>query len=139
MKNAPLVLVAAAVAITAAALLSTAGCMHTAEPVSRAGQVSAARGRAGVAVGEACSIDVTAEARSNLNCRVTIRCGERTLFGGPLLGGYAECGVTGKQYSSALDPMPSARDGDPMLELDLARRTAKVADGGYEIEIAIAD
>jgi hypothetical protein len=139
MKHVPLALVAVAVSLTLAAALSTAGCLRTAAPVSRAGQVSAARGRASVAVGEACSVDVAAESRQNLNCRVSIRCGARALFGGPLLGGYAECGVTKGRYSSASDPMPSARDGDPMLELDLARRFARVSDRGYDVEIALAE
>lgn len=139
MKHVPLAIFGAAVSLTLVVALSTMGCMHTAEPVSRAGAVSVARGRAGVAVGEACSIDVTAEPRANLNCRVTIRCGERTLFGGPRPGGYAECGVTGGRYSSASDPLPSLRDGDPMLELDLARRFARVADAGYEVQIALAE
>jgi hypothetical protein len=139
MKHPSLAIFGAAAALTLMVGLSSLGCMHTAQPISRAGAVTAAAGRAGVAVGTACSVDVTAEPRATLHCRVTIQCGERTLFGGRMLGGYAECGITEGHYSSARDPMPSKRDGDPMLELDVARRFARVSDDGYEVRIELAD
>lgn len=139
MKNVPLALFAAAVALTLAAAVSTLGCMHTARPVSRAGVVSSVLGRARVTTGETCSVDVARESRASMNCRVTVRCGERVLFGGPMLGGYAECGVRGDRYSSASDPRPTARDGDPIVEVDLERGFARVADAGYEVRIALAE
>ncbi len=139
MKHFSIALVTAALAIPVVVGVASAGCMHTAEPVSRTGRVEAVRGLTGVAVGQTCSIDVAAEARASLNCRVTVRCGERTLFGGANPGGYAACGVTGGRYGSAADPLRSARDGDPALELDLERRVARVTDAGYEVRIALAE
>lgn len=125
-----------------AALLGTgaiaATWTTTAPAVERSGHVLRHTGAFGVEVGDACTVRIDPETRAGLNCRVTIICGARTLFGGPMLGGYADCGVEDGRYRSALDAQPTVKDGDPAVEIDLERRRAKVTDGSArEVEILI--
>jgi hypothetical protein len=126
-------------ALTLLASLALTACARTADPVSCVGEVIRSDGRSGVAVGDVCSVDLAAETRAGLNCRVTIRCGERTLFGGARPGGYADCGVDGARYGSASDERPTSRDGDPAVSVDLAKSHARVTDdvAGYDVEIVL--
>jgi hypothetical protein len=111
----------------------------TAPAVARSGHVSRLTGAAGVAVGDACDVRIDPETRAGLNCRVTVTCGARTLFGGQMLGGYAACEVEEGKYGSALDAQPTSKDGDPAVEVDLGRKLARVTDDGnaHEVEIEL--
>jgi hypothetical protein len=139
MNKVALLVLGSAVAIPVCVFLATAGFLRTADPIARTGRISEVRGLSDLAVGDTCEVDVLAEARADLNCRVTIRCGERTLFGGEMLGGYAACHVTDGRYDAASDPAPTARDGDPIVEVDVARRFARVADAKYDVQIALGE
>lgn len=112
----------------------------TANAVERSGHVTRRTGPAGVEVGDACEVRIDPQTRAGLNCRVTITCGARTLFGGQMLGGYADCGVEEGEYRSAVDALPTSKDGDPAVEVDLGRRLARVTDDrhAHEVEIELA-
>lgn len=62
-----------------------------------------------------CELDVDpVPPRGRLNCRVTIRCGGRTLYGGEGLG-YVHCRYVGSVPDAVEDRMTAERDGDPAL------------------------
>ncbi len=109
----------------------------TGAAVERSGHVTRRAGAAGVEVGDACTVRIDPETRAGLNCRVTITCGAKTLFGGQMLGGYADCNVEAGEYRSALDARPTSKDGDPAVEVDLGRGLARVTDDRDEREVEI--
>jgi hypothetical protein len=71
-----------------------------------------------------CEVDVDpVPPRGRLNCRITIRCGGRLLYGGQGQG-YVHCHFVGAVPNDAIDAMTTERDGDPALTWNGAHGTA---------------
>ena len=87
--------------------------------------------------GEACTVAVSNQSRGGYPCRVTVVCGGVTLYGGPQLGGYAECSARRRRWVRATDDQFSSRDGDPWLDLDVDRGTAVVRTERMTVEVAL--
>jgi hypothetical protein len=126
-------------AMVLGALAVAATRTTTADPVARSGHVTGKSGAAAVEVGDACEVHIDPETKAGLNCRVTVTCKGYDLFGGQRLGGYADCGVEDGEYHSAVDALPSTKDGDPTVAVDLRKGLARVSDDAktYEVEIAL--
>ena len=126
-----------AVVLGAVAIAST--WTETAPAVVPSGVVVIASGAAPVKVGDACQVRLDPETRAGLNCRVTVTCAGKALFGGALPGGYAACAVEGGLYTSAVDAFPSSKDGDPAVEVRLSENLAQVTEGpaGKAVQIEL--
>lgn len=125
-------------AVGALFVLLASGCGDRAEPVQRDGVVSEAHGVDGVRAGVPCTVRITPESRGGFDCRVTFRCGDKTLYGGDQPGGYGDCAVQEGRYMTAGDPWPSSQDGDPSVRVDLARGEAIFSDDRPARRVVVA-
>lgn len=96
-------------------------------PILRTGKVSKLEGTPGVAVGSACTVDVSPVTSGDHNCRIRVRCGGR-LFYGDKNSGFNVCDLKEGRVGRLVDERPSSQDSDPMLDMDLAEDTVTVAD-----------
>lgn len=107
------------------------------------GTVALTKGKAPVAKGDACSIRVLVErdypSKIPFNCKIQVTCADKTLYGAEEHGGYAFCHARGGKPVSAFDSGGSDTTGDPILELDLDKRTLRMSDdaasGSYSFTI----
>ena len=115
------------------------GCAADAEPMTAAVRVVSAAAGAPVDVGDACALEVTPDYRSGVNCRLSLVCGETSLFGAQRGGGYAVCTTADRRFLTATDGETTARDGDPSLLLDVEAGTLRWRDGSPEqtVELVI--
>ncbi len=97
------------------------------EAVVRTGKVMKLEGTPGVAVGSACTVDVSPVTSSSHNCRIRVRCGGK-LFYGDKNSGFNVCALKEGSIGRLVDERPSSKDSDPMLDMDLAEDTVTVAD-----------
>jgi hypothetical protein len=109
--------------------------------VERAARVETATGPALVRKGAACTVRLApAFADPASNCRVTVRCGAVTLYGGPT-SGIGPCAVADGRPTGFSDLRPTAQGGDPECNVDLGASTAVVADetprGRYEVRMSL--
>jgi len=110
--------------------------------VIRSGSVASVTGDTKVAAGAECSVIVKpARLRSDVNCKVSVKCGDETVYGDGLAG-YARCEVRDGSLVSASDKETTESDNDPALSLDIAERRITVRDKGlstYEIAIDLSE
>jgi hypothetical protein len=141
--------VLAASAIFAAMLGATAASRGRARPIARAmhpmsaiagvhlGRVVSDGAPELVAPGDTCTVEVTDVAAGPYDCRISVRCGEHTIYGATLDTGYVHC--AGRAV--VRDMNVTARDGDPAMELDIAARRVVVEEqlglGTQRVEIEL--
>jgi len=108
------------------------------EPIRTRALVQSRKGEAPVEVGEECSVAIYPTRNPEYACRVHIRCGEKTLFGG-FGQGYARCELEGGRPRTADDEKNTAADGDPVLRLELPANRITVSDEipDYSLTLAI--
>lgn len=91
-----------------------------------------------MAEGETCSVEVTPVRAGPFDCRVEVRCGDRTIYGATADTGFVRCGGR----AIVRDVHFSARDGDPAMELDLTARRVVVEEqlglGTQRVEIELS-
>src|SRR5262249_55933575 len=105
-------------------------------PVDRDGVVVAVSDVSPVAAGDGCHVHVesspvnyieTGGTRRRLNCRVTVDCDGRRVYGVEHMG-YNSCAVAAGKPTTAVDPYGTAVEGDPKLDLDLVLGRVVVSD-----------
>jgi hypothetical protein len=104
--------------------------------------VAAATGKTSVRAGDACEVSVTPvpafPKSSPFNCRVIVRCGHKVLYGWED-SGYTNCETEDGMPTRANDPWGTAKDTDPIVEVDLPHNRVVVRDDNpvstYSIEI----
>jgi hypothetical protein len=105
------------------------------------GTVSMIVGEPGVATGAACIVTVDPSDGAQ-SCRVSVVCGERTLYGGGTQG-YGHCAMDAAGAISMRDGNPSSVDGDPMIDLRLGAHEVVLDDqnasGTWLVRIATTD
>ena len=105
--------------------LGAVGCAEMGAPVSRAGEVIACEGD-GVGEGAECRAEIVNEGRGRYLCRVEVECDGRTLYGGPMLGGYTHCEASEGRWTRVWDHGLSHEDGDPYVEWDVSTGALEV-------------
>lgn len=104
----------------------------------RRGRVRGGEGAVPVAAGASCDLEVRPTfGVGEHNCRLSLTCGDASLFGSSKTG-YLLGEVDGGRLQSARDRVPSAEDGDAMLDLDLEEGTLHLSDEGanaFELDI----
>jgi hypothetical protein len=106
------------------------------------GTVAQASGRTSVKTGDSCEVSVTPvsdfQKSSPYNCRVVVRCGPKVIYGWEG-SGYTNCETDRGIPTRANDPWGTAKDTDPIVEMDLPRSRVVVRDDNpdstYSIEI----
>lgn len=93
------------------------GCAARAAPMHVALVVELAGPGSGLKPSQACTMAMRPAFRQGVNCQVLLQCGQKDLFGGRRIGGYAVCDYEDNAFLSALDDKP--RDGDPALRVDV--------------------
>lgn len=93
----------------------------------RTGRAAVVDGFALVPSGAPCEVRVRPAFADDQNCRVGVRCGGASLYGGEE-GGFATCIVEDGRPIVAKDTATSDRDRDPMIEVNLAQGIAEVRD-----------
>jgi hypothetical protein len=119
-------------------IMAMAEAMRKVPNVYRSGTVASASGDAKVTAGAECSVTVKpAHLRPGINCKVSVKCGDETIYGEGAAG-FARCEVRDGLLVSAADNDTTDADNDPALELDLAARRVSVRDKGLStFEVAI--
>lgn len=104
------------------------GCAADAEAIEGALVVEEAGLATSLVEGTECHFRLRPAWRQGVNCQLEVTCPaavargpDESLFGGRLPGGYARCDTADHAFTRALDDDP--RDGDPAIDLDLARGT----------------
>ncbi len=118
--------------------LALGGCAADADPMTADVHVVSADPGAPVDVGATCELSVVPDFRSGVNCRVSLVCGETSLFGGRRVGGYAVCTTADRRFTTALDTETTVRDGDPAFALDVPAGTIRWRDGRPETTVVLA-
>jgi len=106
------------------------------------GTVAAASGRTSVKAGDRCDVSITPDAgfmkTSPTNCRVVVKCGPKVVYGWEG-SGYTNCETDRGLPTRAADPWGTAKDTDPIVEVDLPAGRVVVRDDNpdstYSIEI----
>lgn len=105
-------------------------------PIERAGTVSSGGGL--FPEGTACTLRVEPVDADPFDCRVEVSCDGQTIYGATSDTGYVRC--VGRDRIR--DTNVTARDGDPRMELDLARGRVTVEEqlglGTQRVEIDLA-
>lgn len=105
-------------------------------PLSRRATIVHAE-RIGLREGSTCAVSINNQSRGGYPCRVTVTCGSLTLYGGPQLGGYAECTAHEGQWTIAQDHQFASRDGDPWLDLNLTEHRATVQTEAMRVDLRV--
>lgn len=112
------------------------GCEEGA-PFEVSGHVERSSGVGVVAEGEECVVAITNESRGGYPCRVFVECGGEVYYGGPRLGGYANCSVEDGRWVRATDHGMPARDGDPWMEFDVVAGRVRVRTPDREVDVRV--
>ena len=90
--------------------------------------VQHAKGAPGIVVGGTCRVLVAGLSGAAGQCRLSIACGGKVLYGGP--HNYISCTIgSGAPHDvHAVDADPTSVDGDPMLDLDTAQKQVHIRD-----------
>lgn len=118
--------------------LAIVGCAEEGAPFERSGSVRRASGTSPVREGAACTVGIANESRGGYPCRVSVTCEGHTLYGGPALGGYAECSAANGRWLRASDDMLAAEDGDPWMDFDVRAGTIVIRTAEAETVIDVA-
>ncbi|MCA9610792.1 MAG: hypothetical protein KC619_34590 [Myxococcales bacterium] len=102
-------------------------------PLSRPGTVIATRGVNGLALGDSCTVVRHPVDVGPFDCRVTVECDGRLLYGVDENTGYMQCG--GREW--VRDSGTTAEDGDPAVIFDVALDLVTVEDDGWMVRIRI--
>lgn len=105
--------------------LMVVGCAEMGAPVEATGTVESHEGD-GVADGESCRVAIVNEGRGRFVCRTEVECGGRTLYGGPMLGGYTHCEAREGSWVRVWDHGFAPEDGDPWVDWNLEDGTVVV-------------
>lgn len=98
-------------------------------PTARRGRLSTVRGLS-LAPGATCDVRVLPVADSSFNCLVRVMCGGVVVYPNDAqTAGYVACELDGRAPRGAVDSMPTERDGDPAVALDLSHGRVLVSDG----------
>lgn len=102
-------------------------------PTGRRGRITSSRGL-DLPPDASCDVRVLPVADpSGFNCLVRVVCGGVVVYPNQSqTAGYVACEVDGRGPQRAEDSMPSVRDGDPSILLDLASGTVQVGDRDHE-------
>ncbi len=99
------------------------------------GTVAKASGRTSVKSGDVCEVSVTPVAgfqkNTQFNCRIIVRCGPKVIYGWEN-SGYMNCETDRGMPTRANDPWGTAKDTDPMIEVDLPNNRVVVSDDNPE-------
>ncbi len=106
------------------------------------GTVEEATGATSVKTGDSCEASITPNkefpASSPFNCRVVVKCGPKVVYGWEG-SGYTNCETDKGMPTRANDPWGTAKDTDPIVEVDLPRSRIVVRDDNpdstYSIKI----
>ena len=114
-------------AIAALALsLASIGCAPMGAPVATSGSVVESVG-SGAPEGTSCRLEIINEGRGRYVCRVEVECEGRLVYGGPTLGGYANCEADESgRWTHVWDHWTANEDGDPYMDWDVPRGTVEV-------------
>lgn len=102
-------------------------------PLSRTGTVIATRGLDDVRYGDTCTVVRHPVDVNVFDCRVTVECNGRLIYGVDENSGYMQCG--GREWVQ--DPSVTADDGDPAVILDVALDLVTVEDDGWMVRVRI--
>jgi hypothetical protein len=89
--------------------------------------VASVAGTPGVAVGDACTIDLR-RGDASYACRVQVRCGAIDVYGSGTTGWIRPCGPDATGALEARDTLASPADRDPTLELHFGTGQAVITD-----------
>jgi hypothetical protein len=77
--------------------------------------------------GSRCTLLISPAYAQGHTCRVSLRCGNKVVYGGAQ-DGYNQCLLEGGEPVSFVDPNPTPASGDPQLQADLKTNTATLGD-----------
>ena len=97
-------------------------------PLMARARVHRRRGPVPSFIEEECELYAHAYAEGvNLDCRISLRCGAKLVYGGGTAG-FNDCTFIGGVPATASDSGTSVEDGDPRMSLDWERRRMTVSD-----------
>lgn len=106
-----------------------AGLPRPFAPVTRAARITRHVGALPMPADAACEVRVLPVRAEDADCLVRVMCASEILYPNPSqTAGYARCRIEAGVVRGLDDPAPTEADGDPMIDLDLARGTVTVED-----------
>jgi hypothetical protein len=104
--------------------------------LQRRAEVRVVTGKAPVKVGDACTLDLRVDGASKeeIECRASLECGKRRLYGGKDLG-YARCELDPSGRPARFVDDVIAKDGS--LQVDLGAATANAAAADWSVDLAL--